>query len=159
DGPVLEARFLEIDEALLTGESDPVRRRPGERLLSGSFCVAGEGAYRADQVGPDAFANRTALEARAYRHAPSPLQKSIARTIKALPYPAVPLWGLSFVLYSVRDYTETELVQMVAATVTSMVPQGLVLMATIAFTLGAVRMSSRGAVVQRLNAVESMAAV
>src|SRR5207244_1312222 len=51
DGTVLTERFLEIDEALLTGESDPVPRRPGERLLSGSFCVAGEGTYRVERVG------------------------------------------------------------------------------------------------------------
>src|SRR5439155_8117837 len=57
------------------------------------------------------------------------------------------------------DFGTPELVESIAATVTSMVPQGLVLMATIAFTLGAVRMSQRGAVVQRLSAVESMAAV
>src|SRR5207249_3273651 len=55
DGPVLESHFLEIDEALLTGESHPVRRNPGDALLSGSFCVAGDGAYRADKVGPASF--------------------------------------------------------------------------------------------------------
>ena len=53
DGPVLVAAFLEIDEALLTGESDPVARRPGDRLLSGSFAVAGVGSYRADGVGAE----------------------------------------------------------------------------------------------------------
>src|SRR5262249_18272675 len=67
DGVILEAMFLEVDEALLTGESDPVPRKPGERLLSGSFCVAGEGAYRADRVGAESFAQRTATEARYYR--------------------------------------------------------------------------------------------
>src|SRR5262245_58605127 len=54
DGTVVDAHFLEVDEALLTGESDPVPRHPGDRLLSGSFCVAGEGAYRADKVGAEA---------------------------------------------------------------------------------------------------------
>jgi cation-transporting ATPase E len=73
DGAVVEARFLEVDEALLTGESDPVPRRPGDRLLSGSFCVAGEGAYRATHVGAEAFAHQTSAEARRYRFTASPL--------------------------------------------------------------------------------------
>jgi cation-transporting ATPase E len=159
DGPVLEARFLEVDEALLTGESDPVPRRPGEPLLSGSFCVAGEGCYRADRVGAEAFAQRTAAEARAYRYAASPLQESIDRLIRILTWTAVTLCAGYVVLYYTRGFSQADLVEMIAATVTSMVPQGLVLMTTLAFTLGAVRMSRRGALVQRLNAVESMAGV
>src|SRR5262249_10995226 len=59
DGEVMEARFLEVDEALLTGESDPVPRNAGERVLSGSICVAGEGVYRAERVGHEAFAQKT----------------------------------------------------------------------------------------------------
>jgi cation-transporting P-type ATPase E len=160
DGPVQEARFLEVDEALLTGESDPVPRRPGDRLLSGSFCVAGEGSYRADKVGAESFAQRTAVEARAYRYTASPMQESIDRLIKILTALAVLLclgyWGL---YYLRDDIGKDELWQMIAATITSMVPQGLVLMATLAFILGAVRMTSRGALVQRLNAVEAMASV
>jgi cation-transporting ATPase E len=159
DGPVLAARFLEVDEALLTGESDPVPRKPGEELLSGSFCVAGEGAYRAARVGADAFAHRTAAEARSYSYAASPLQDAINRLIRVLTYTAVALCAGYGVLYFVRGFSTDDLVQMVAATVTSMVPQGLVLMATLAFTLGAVRMSRKGAVVQRLSAVESMASI
>jgi cation-transporting ATPase E len=159
DGTVREARYLEIDEALLTGESDPVSRRPGDRVLSGSFCVAGEGAYVAEQVGAAAFIQRTASEARAYRYTPSPLQVSIDRLIRILTYVAVGLCAGYVVLYSARDLTDAELVQMVAATITSMVPQGLVLMVTLAFILGAVRLARRGAIVRRLNAVESMASV
>jgi cation-transporting ATPase E len=159
DGPVLESRFLEVDEALLTGESDPVRRSEGEQLLSGSFCVAGEGAYRAEKVGAAAFAHATAAQARQYSYAASPLTHVINRIIEVLSFTAIGLCLLYLLLWRVRGLHLDELVRMIAATITSMVPQGLVLTATISFTLGAVRMSSRGAIVQRLNAVETMAAI
>ncbi len=159
DGTVLGGRFLEIDEALLTGESDPVPRRAGERLLSGSFCVAGEGWYRADEVGGEAFANRTSAQARRYRFTPSPMQRTLDAIIRALTGITLALCLLYAVLYYLRGIDRADFWEMVAATVTSMVPQGLVLMTTLAFLLGAVRMSARGAVVQQLNAVESMASV
>ncbi len=167
DGAVLQSHFLEVDEALLTGESDPVPRGLGESLLSGSFCVAGEGAYRADRVGAQAFAQQTTVEARAYRFIASPIQQQLDQLIKILTYVTVAFCLLYIVVFLLTRATapdaaveqERRLAQSVAATVTAMVPQGLVLMATIAMTLGAMRMASRGAVVQRLSAVESMAAV
>jgi cation-transporting ATPase E len=160
DGVVLESRFLEVDEALLTGESDPVRRNAGDRVLSGSFCVAGEGAYRAEKVGGAAFAQSTSAQARRYHFTQSPMTAVINLLIQVLTWTAVGLCGLYFVLHLIGHVRENDkMVEMMAATITSMVPQGLVLTATISFTLGAVHMSSRGAVVQRLNAVEAMAAV
>src|SRR5262249_7716238 len=146
DGPVLESRFLEIDEALLTGESDPVPRKVGDQLLSGSFCVAGEGAYGAERVGAAAFAQKTAAEARSYKYTASPLQESIDTLIRWLTAAAV-LLCLSYIgLYYLRgNFGLDELVRMIAATITSMVPQGLVLMTTIALLLGAVRMTARRA--------------
>jgi cation-transporting ATPase E len=159
DGTVLSERFLEVDEALLTGESDPVPRRAGERLLSGSFCVAGEGAYRADKVGGEAFANKTSAQARRYNYAPSPMQRTLDAIIRALTAVTLVLCLIYVGAYFASGLSKADVVLMIAATVTSMVPQGLVLMTTLAFTLGAVRMSTRGAVVQHLNAVESMASV
>ncbi len=159
DGTVLAARFLEIDEALLTGESDPVPRRAGESLLSGSFCVAGDGSYRADRVGGESFAHQTSAEARRYRHTPSPMQRTLNAIIQALTAITVLLCLLYVGLYFLGDFSPRELARMTAATVTSMVPQGLVLMTTLTFLLGAVRMSTRGAVVQQLNAVEAMASI
>jgi cation-transporting ATPase E len=164
DGPVVEASFLEIDEALLTGESDPVRRQPGDMLLSGSFCVAGEGCYRADRVGLAAFANHTSVEARAYHYAASPLTRVVNRLIQILSLTAIALCLLYTAAFLVEGFPgdidhERRYVRMVAATITSMVPQGLVLTATLSFTLGAVYMSRRGAVVQRLAAVETMASI
>jgi cation-transporting ATPase E len=159
DGLVLDAQFLEIDEALLTGESDPVRRKKGDRLLSGSFCVAGEGAYQADTVGARSYAQSATAQARQYHYAASPLTRIINAIIQVLSVTAIGLCVLYVILDFVRGLAVDELVKMSAATITSMVPQGLVLTATVSFTLGAVRMSSRGAIVQRLNAVETMAAI
>jgi cation-transporting P-type ATPase E len=159
DGTVAESRFLEVDEALLTGESDPVRRHVGDHVLSGSFCVAGEGSYRADRVGAEAFAQSTSAQARSYHQVSSPLTKTINLLIHILTYTAVGLCLLYVVLYYLGRAAQDELIQNMAATITSMVPQGLVLTATVSFTLGAVQMSLRGAIVQRLNAVESMAAI
>jgi cation-transporting ATPase E len=168
DGTVLESRFLEVDEALLTGESDPVPRHPGDRVLSGSYAVAGEGAYRGEKVGVEAFAQQTAVEARAYRYSASPIQESLDYLIKLLTAVVVIFSALYVVFFALQGKPATQeeklerertLARSVAATVTSMVPQGLVPMATLAMILGAVRMARRGAVVQRLSAVESMAAV
>jgi cation-transporting P-type ATPase E len=159
DGTVIASRFLEVDEALLTGESDPVRREPGQKLLSGSFCVAGEGSYRADRVGTEAFAQSTSAEAKSYRYTPSPLTKTINLLIQLLTYTAVGLCLIYVVLYLLGNTTQSDLIQNMAATITSMVPQGLVLTATISFSLGAIQMSRRGAIVQRLSAVESMASI
>jgi cation-transporting ATPase E len=168
DGTMVQSHFLEVDEALLTGESDPVPRRQGDRVLSGSFAVAGEGVYRADQVGRKAFAQQTTVEARAYRYTASPIQRSLDTLIKFLTAVVVLFCALYVVFFFFQRGSETteqrveherRLAKSVAATVTSMVPQGLVPMATLAMLLGAVRMAARGAVVQRISAVESMAAV
>jgi cation-transporting ATPase E len=159
DGALLEANFLEVDEALLTGESDPVRRQAGDQLLSGSFCVAGEGIYRADRVGKEAFAQRTSAEARRYHHSASPLTRQINVVIHVLSYTAIALSLMYVLLDWLAPFDPGTLVGMIAATITSMVPQGLVLTATMSFTLGAIVMSQRGAVVQRLHAVETMAGI
>jgi cation-transporting ATPase E len=146
DGPVLVERYLEVDEALLTGESEPVRRRVGERVRSGGFCVAGEGTYRAEGVGAAAGVNQTAAQARRYRGMSTPLTRVINDLVKVLSYAAAGLSALYFGLYWLGRFPQTEMVQMVAATITSMVPQGLVLTATVAFTLGAVRVTILGAI-------------
>ena len=159
DGVVTEAHYLELDEALLTGESDPVRRQAGDRILSGSVCVAGEGCYRAEKVGDQAFAQTVASDARRYSYTASPMTHALNAVITVLSATALGLCGVYFALYYLDLVGTDRLVLMVAATITSMIPQGLVLTATVSFTVGAVVIGRRGALVQRLNAVEAMAAV
>lgn len=164
DGPVVEAQFLEVDEALLTGESDAVKKPAGQKLMSGSYCVAGEGAYKAEKVGPESFAQKTSSQARRYSAMSSPLTRVVNLLIQCLSYTAIALCLLYTAFYFVEGFPkdlnqERAFVRQIAATITSMVPQGLVLTATLSFTLGALVMSRRGAMVQRLNAVETMAAI
>ncbi|MBM3981742.1 MAG: HAD-IC family P-type ATPase [Planctomycetes bacterium] len=159
DGVVTDAQYLEVDEALLTGESDPVRRKPGERLLSGSICVTGEASYRAEKVGAKAFAQSVTTDARRYSYTTSPLTRALNRIITWLSVTALVLCGVYALLEVLHVITAQRMFLMIAATVISMIPQGLVLTATISFTIGAVVIGRRGALVQRLNAVEAMAAV
>jgi cation-transporting ATPase E len=159
DGTVLESQYLEVDEALLTGEADPVRREAGSQLLSGSICVAGQGCYRADKVGSEAYAQTLSTSARRYHLTSSPMTHIINQIIEFLTITAVVLCALYFVLFFLKHVSADQMVLMIAATITSMVPQGLVLTATVSFTLGAVAMARRGALVQRLNAVEAMASI
>jgi cation-transporting P-type ATPase E len=159
DGSVAEANYLEIDEALLTGESDPVRRHPGDRLLSGSICVTGEGAYKAEKVGAQAFAQSIAHDARRYQYTTSPLTRAVQRIVTILSLISLLLVFLFAGLRFTEVITTERFFLMTAATIVSMIPQGLVLTATVAFTIGAVVIGKRGALVQRLNAVEAIAAV
>ena len=83
DGTVVDTRGLTVDESLLTGESDGVRKGPGDRLLSGSFAVSGSGHYELDAVREESYAEKIAGEAREFRHPPSPLQVEVNQILRA----------------------------------------------------------------------------
>ncbi len=83
DGEVIASRGMTVDESLLTGEADGVRKDAGDRVLSGSFCISGSGRYRVDAVREESYAGQLAGEAKAFRHPPSPLQDEVNRVIVA----------------------------------------------------------------------------
>ena len=98
DGSVLEGDGLEVDESLLTGESDPVEKAAGDEVLSGSFVVAGHGRFQATRVGADAYAQRLASEARRFSLVSSELQAGTDQilkyvTIAMVPCAALLLWS------------------------------------------------------------------
>jgi cation-transporting P-type ATPase E len=96
DGVVLSARGLELDESLLSGESDPVVKQPGDEVLSGSFVAAGGGCYRASRVGAAAYAARLAAEARRYTLVDSELRTAVNRIIVTVTWVLVPTAALLF---------------------------------------------------------------
>jgi cation-transporting ATPase E len=159
DGPLLESRSLQLDESVLTGEADPVSRGIGDDVRSGSFCLAGGGVYRADLVGEDAYASTVTETAREARRDLSPLQRDINRLLRLLILVMVPIAaGLLAALHFHRTPIREAISTATAGCVT-LVPEGLVLLASVAFAVGAARMARRGALVQRLSAVESLAGV
>ena len=91
DGEVTESRGLTLDESMLTGEADGVRKRTGQRALSGSFCITGSGYYEVDAVREDSYAEKVAGEAETFRHPPSPLQDEVNLVLKASTWLMIPL--------------------------------------------------------------------
>ncbi|ORL96787.1 HAD-IC family P-type ATPase [Prescottella equi] len=160
DGVVVEASALEVDESLLTGEADAVHKPVGAQVLSGSYVVAGSGAYRATKVGREAYAAKLAEEASKFTLVHSELRSGIDKILKFITYLMIPA-GLLIIynqLFSSGQALGPALNGMVAALV-PMVPEGLVLMTSIAFAVGVVRLGQRKCLVQELPAIEGLARV
>ncbi|ORL16190.1 HAD-IC family P-type ATPase [Prescottella equi] len=160
DGVVVEASALEVDESLLTGEADAVHKPIGAQVLSGSYVVAGSGAYRATKVGREAYAAKLAEEASKFTLVRSELRSGIDKILKFITYLMIPA-GLLIIynqLFSSGQALGPALNGMVAALV-PMVPEGLVLMTSIAFAVGVVRLGQRKCLVQELPAIEGLARV
>ena len=157
DGRVTASEGLTLDESILTGESRPVGRSEGEEVRSGSFAVEGSGAYAVTAVGKDSYAERIAGEAREFRHPRSPLERSMNRLLLLLVGVMIPLGAaLAYALWE-RDAGIREAVEVSVAAVVSIVPEGLILLASMTYAVAALRMARRGALAQQLNAIESLA--
>jgi cation-transporting ATPase E len=155
DGTVVGDGMMEVDESQLTGESDLVRKRAGDELFSGSFCVTGGARFEARQVGGDSFANQVTAGARAERRVLTPLQREINGMIRlTLLVAAFLMVVLTVSAVAWRD-PFVELVQRLVVVV-GLVPQGLLLAIVVAYALGAMRVAGQGALVQQTNAIESL---
>jgi cation-transporting P-type ATPase E len=160
DGKLLDALGLEVDESMLTGEAEPVAKRLGEEVLSGSFVVAGSGTYRATRVGGDAHAARLAERARRFTLARSELRAGIDRIITMVTWVLVPTAALLFGTQLAAQHQDVRggLRGAVAGSV-AMVPEGLVLLTSVTFAVSVVRLGRRQVLVQELPAVETLARV
>ena len=159
DGEVLEAHGLEVDESLLTGEADPLLKQPGDAVMSGSFVVAGFGAYRATKVGREAYAARLADEASRFTLVKSDLRNGINRILTFITWLLVPAGVLSIYNQLSGSQPLSEALCGMVAALVPMVPEGLVLMTSIAFAVGVVRLGRRQCLVNELPAIEGLARV
>ncbi|MCL2467716.1 MAG: HAD-IC family P-type ATPase, partial [Micrococcales bacterium] len=159
DGVVVEATALEVDESLLTGESDPVVKHAGDQVLSGSFVAAGNGAYRATKVGKDAYAARLADEASRFTLVKSDLRGGINKILRLITYLLIPAGALSVYNQLSGDQPFNDALRGMVAALVPMVPEGLVLMTSIAFAVGVIRLGQRQCLVNELPAIEGLARV
>jgi magnesium-transporting ATPase (P-type) len=159
DGETIATRGMTLDESLLTGEADGIQKGPGDRVLSGSFCVSGSGHYVVDAVREESYAGRLAGEARAFRHPPSPLQVEVNSVIVACTYVMIPLAAILIFTLKVRSVSLDEAAQTATAGLVTLIPEGLVLLMSVTFAVAAVRLARRDTLVQQMSASESLAAV
>lgn len=168
DGVILRADGLDVDESLLTGESDPVIKNPDDVVRSGSTVVAGSALARATAVGADAYASRLTAEAKRFSLVHSEIRTSVNRIIFWVTWALIPIillvvngqmqarggWGVALANGSWR-----QAVVSAVASVVAMIPEGLVLLTSISFGLAAVTLARRQVLVQELPAVEGLARV
>jgi cation-transporting ATPase E len=158
DGEVVGEGTMDVDESLLTGESDLVTKKEGDKVLSGSFCVSGSAHYVAQKVGKESFANQLTASARSFRVVKTPLQKDIDLIIRLLTGMAALLALVLFISILLYPMPAMRSIQL-AAVITGFVPIGLSFLVVISYAMGAVRIASRGALIQQSNSVESLSNV
>ena len=170
DGVVVVSESLEIDESLLTGESDAILKERGDEVLSGSFVSSGSGVYKARRVGSDAYAARLAEEAKKFTLVRSELRNGIDKILKGITWVMVPtalllIWSQFTALTGWPDNQSwawadiKEATRLSIAGLVAMIPQGLVLLTSVAFAVGVIRLGRRQVLVQELPAVEGLARV
>ncbi|HLF25308.1 MAG TPA: HAD-IC family P-type ATPase [Anaerolineae bacterium] len=159
DGACVWEDAVEVDESLITGESDSIDKSVGDRMTSGSFVTAGRALMRAEQIGAESFVNRLGQTAKGFKLLLTPIQQKIY-AIVGLSVVGMALFGPLLAVSGLTNGLPLgETVSNTVVLVTTFVPQGVVLATTLALTFGAVRISLQKTLVQRINAVESMANV
>lgn len=158
DGVVVGEGRMDVDESLLTGESDMIPKVAGDPVYSGSFCVSGSACFEAQKVGTETVAYKLVTGARAFRQVYTPLQQEINLVIRVLLLLSCFLWILVGIGFLSRSHPLADTVQR-AAVVAGLVPTGLLLAITLAYGMGAVRMVGEDVLIQQANAVESLSNV
>ncbi len=160
DGELLAQRSLEMDESALTGESSAVRKKIGDTIYSGSFCISGEAYFRADALGPDTFASKMLTSARTYKRKLTPLQIETNSVTKLL----ISIAGIIFVIEIIFSiitgkYSSLGEALRTATIILDIVPIALFLLITLTYMIAALRMADSGVLLQRANSVEAMSHV
>ncbi|MCB9461266.1 MAG: HAD-IC family P-type ATPase [Anaerolineaceae bacterium] len=158
DGVIVKADSLEVDESLLTGESDAVFKQLDAEVFSGSFCIAGAGLMKATRVGKDSNINKLSDIAKQYTRVKTPTQTYIDIIVEVTVLVMFVFVPMLFVTAYLQDLTVLNSIRNAVVFVTSLVPQGLVLVAILSLTIGAIKITRQyETLIQRVNAVESLA--
>ncbi len=160
DGVARDVAGLEVDESPLTGESEPVFKQAGDEVFSGTYVIAGSATYQATKVGAQAYAAKLAAEASKFTLTDSELFRGINEILRVISWILVPVGALTIYtqLFRAGDDLNDSLLAMVAS-LAPMVPEGLVLMTSIAFALGVIRLGKKRVLVNELPAIEGLARV
>ena len=157
DGSLIDGA-VEMDESLLTGESDAINKVAGDPMMSGSFCLSGRGVFRAEKVGEESYAYQLTASARQFKSHKTPLQQDVDYVIRIYALLALFLGFFLFLGAVAQGIPFLRTVQ-IAAVVTGIIPVGTYLMTIVSYALGSVRLIEHGALIQEPNAIESLSNV
>ena len=151
---------VEVNESLLTGESDAISKKPGDTLYSGSFVVSGKCAARVDKIGKDNYIEQLTSQAKKYKKPRSDLLKSLNWIIYFMAVIIIIIGGLLFyIMYFVNGHDYVFSVRKTAGAMIGMIPSGLILMTSIALAVGVIKLGQRNVLVQELYCIEMLARV
>lgn len=159
DGEVVGGTGLTLDESLLTGESEPVAKSTGDEVLSGSFVTSGSGWYRATRIGAESYAASLSEEARRFSLVDSELRSGVNTLLRVLMFLIPPTAALLFWRLLEASETWQDALAGVVASAVAMVPDGLVLLTSLAFMAGVIKLARRQALLRELASVELLARV
>ena len=158
DGKIVGEGVIEVDESALTGESDLIRKETGDEVLSGSLCITGKTVIEAIRVGEASFANKMTRDAREFKLEQTPLQQDVNRLLRVLMlivifFAIIAILALIFIHLPFRAWLQ------IMAVVTGSISAGMLTLITLNYAWGSVRIGQKGALVQQINAVESLSNV
>jgi len=157
DGEVVSSEYAEFDESILTGESKYIHKKTGEEIKAGSFVAAGSCDYKMTKFTRDSYIQTITKQIAKQEIKESPLQSQINQIIKVLTYMTIFFIALLVAEGLVQENQKEEIIINAATLVGSLVPQGLVLITTISFAYGAMKIARNQAIVQKLSSIEAMA--
>ena len=158
DGRVFDCRGLEVNESMLTGESQAVKKRDGDQVLSGSFIIAGTALQRVDKVGNESYASQLVAKASHKKRASSEMQRTIGRIIQVVSVIIIPVGLLLYRSQMIANggVFANAIIRTVSGII-GMIPEGLVLLTSVSFIIGVGRLANKKALVQEMPSIESLA--
>ncbi|MCI1552876.1 MAG: cation-translocating P-type ATPase [Levilactobacillus sp.] len=159
DGRIRDTAGLEVDESQITGESTPISKQTGDDLVSGSVILGGRALVQATTVGHGSFVKQLAYSAKKDRRSASQLLTIINRIIKVLTFAIIPLGAALFISAMLRGQSQTRAILGTVASMVGMIPEGLVLLTSVALAAGALTLGRHHVLVRELPAIEALARV
>lgn len=160
DSVILKSSNLEVDESIITGESDPILKKKDDKLLSGAIIVSGNCLAKVVSIGKDNYEHKLIKEASNIEEEDSYLMKSVNKILKIVTFLIIPVGILLFTsqyFYSGQSYKEAIL--STVAGIIGMIPEGLVLLTSLALTVGVIKMARRKVIIQKLSGIEMLSCV
>ena len=158
DGVVVEG-MVEVDESMLTGESDPVKKNVGDELFAGSYVVSGTCVYRVEKVGMENYIQKLSAEVKKFKKPNSELMRSITSIIKVISWIIFPLGLATFLKNNTVLDSWQEALKSASGSMIGMVPSGMVLLTSVALAVGVIKLSRRKVLVRELYCIEMLARV